>query len=208
MTEEARSFPGDDQPGEEEPPDASPPVAAAEESSSQQEEDEIQLSNNNNQSETFADFSGFDDNFADAFVPPSTSSAPETSTNASAPVEKSGSVSDSDSAVAAFEKVAFRRQSEPEEDLGDSPEDPLSSEPKVIEVIEPNEPYAAPIFSTMGDAKKTAAATTSSASGSLEIDQVAGKKISLGESNESPVTPEELDVQSLAKLESLKESDA
>jgi len=43
---------------------------------------------------------------------------------------------------------------------------------------------------------------------SLEIEDKSKSKISLGESNESPVTPEELDMHNLAKLESLKESDA
>lgn len=68
---------------------------------------------------------------------------------------------------------------------------PISSVPRVVEV-EVKE-------SAKPDVQKS----------SLEIDEGPEKsRISLGESNESPVTPEELDVQNLAKLESLKESDA
>ncbi|CAL8104873.1 unnamed protein product [Orchesella dallaii] len=221
MTEDAKTFPVEDEQGEvpeEEPesevsqPPPPPPPAEIEEIPVVEKETEPVA--NTEEISSFADFSsGFDDNFADAFAPPSSTSQDITPpTSHAALFEKCGSVSD-DSQATAFEKVAFRRQSEPEDemsDLRDSPEDPLSSEPKVIEVIEPKEPYATPLFQTVAEAKRAAAAASSQASsGSLEIDQV-GKlsKITLGESNESPVTPEELDVQSLAKLESLKESDA
>ncbi|ODN02242.1 F-BAR and double SH3 domains protein 2 [Orchesella cincta] len=223
MTEDAKSFPvEDEQPevAEEEPEISQPPPPpppleeVVEETEIAEKERESPAAAPAEEIGGFADFSsGFDDNFADAFAPPSSTSQDVTpATSHAALFEKCGSVSD-DSQTTAFEKVAFRRQSEPEDelsDLRDSPEDPLSSEPKVIEVIEPKEPYAAPLFQTVAEAKRAAAAASSQASsGSLEIDQV-GKmsKITLGESNESPVTPEELDVQSLAKLESLKESDA
>ncbi|XP_035709024.1 protein nervous wreck-like isoform X3 [Folsomia candida] len=69
------------------------------------------------------------------------------------------------------------------------PKDPISSVPRVVEVE---------VKETKIEPKKA----------SLDIDEKEKARISLGESNESPVTPEELDVQNLAKLESLKESDA
>jgi hypothetical protein len=71
----------------------------------------------------------------------------------------------------------------------DFPKEPVSSLPRVVEV-EVKESKIEP--------KKS----------SLDIEDRAKSKISLGESNESPVTPEELDMHNLAKLESLKESDA
>lgn len=70
------------------------------------------------------------------------------------------------------------------------PKVPLSAVPRVVEV----------------EVKESAKIEPKKSS--LDIDDKEKSRISLGESNESPVTPEELDVQNLAKLESLKESDA